>query len=216
MHNSTVSTVTVGVLSQPLSHCQSLAHTRSSSSLCSSNEQPRPKTGRQCSGTVGELGGFGRDGKSRGVQDQCIRFIRIVSLLSPDWPAGLHGERPRRFVLVVEWPEAGRACCVAAIRWTERRRALLAPPALSAILFFPTPSPTPTHSPSTRPNPWPTTPLYQALKGKSRAHHRAVRWRPDGSEKTSRRPRAAGPTTLTHVPLLSSVRTLLPSPLFLP
>ncbi|KAJ0110112.1 hypothetical protein J7T55_000544 [Diaporthe amygdali] len=36
-----------------------------------------------------------------------------------------------------------------AIRWTERRRALLAPPALSAILFFPTPSPTPTptHSP---------------------------------------------------------------------
>lgn len=62
----------------------------------------------------------------------------------------------------------GRPCC---------------PCSPSAILFFPTPTPTPTT----------LAVPYQPTSGKTRAHHRAVRWRPDGSQKASRRPTVKQP-----------------------
>lgn len=68
----------------------------------------RTKAGRRCSDTVGEQAGPGRNGKSRVCRTSAFapshRIIAQSRLAcwGPAW-------RPRRFVLVAEWPEAGRA-----------------------------------------------------------------------------------------------------------
>lgn len=90
-----------------------------------------------------------------------------------------------------------------------RRARPCCPCSPSAILFFPTSHaqrPRPRRLPVPVPSPHQVKPVRITVP--------CVGVQTGAQEKTSRKAHAQ--TTLTHVPLLSSARTLLPSPLFLP